>query len=338
MFDGLDEISPLYESIVIDLLDALIKTSNVKIWVTTRPIMKIVLEKKIDLISYLLEPFSEENQKDFLKKFWIKKFGSDNLKRKRINFFVKALMGDSLFKDRFQSNSNDDAGNPLQMKMLAEYFQTNLTTEDEWEGCEQFVLHDNSDPKFPKNLDFNNLFGKVIDRKFEIYANEKGSNTDGKITDDDAYHCYLIHCLKYHELLAFEELFSKEDIEWLTQSRSDNSTRNIEKFGLVEKIDGTFYFVHRSYAEYLVANFLAKMITTENGRLNTKTIEFIFLNILLPKDTTNDIAHFFNGALMKVINPVIDLSHSKEVIKTFEKWEKYGSSSALHLHAFQKGF
>ena len=70
MLDGFDEISPSYEQNVIDLLQALRQTAVEQLWVTTRPHLREDLEDKLQQLSYTLEPFSEESQDEFLRKFW----------------------------------------------------------------------------------------------------------------------------------------------------------------------------------------------------------------------------------------------------------------------------
>jgi hypothetical protein len=70
MLDGFDEISPTYKETVIGLLQALRQTAVQQIWVTTRPHLREELEDKLQQLSYKLEPFSEKNQIEFLRKFW----------------------------------------------------------------------------------------------------------------------------------------------------------------------------------------------------------------------------------------------------------------------------
>jgi len=59
MLDGFDEISPNYKQKVIDLLQALRPTA-------------------VEQLPYTLEPFSEENQVEFLKKFFLFSFFVSN--------------------------------------------------------------------------------------------------------------------------------------------------------------------------------------------------------------------------------------------------------------------
>ena len=70
MLEGFDEISPFYKQTVIDLLQALRQTAVEQLWVTTRSHLRKELEDELQQLSYTLEPFSEDNQVEFLTKFW----------------------------------------------------------------------------------------------------------------------------------------------------------------------------------------------------------------------------------------------------------------------------
>jgi hypothetical protein len=70
MLDGFDEICPFYKDTVIDLMQALRQTAVEQLWVTTRPHLRNELEDKLQQLSYTLQTFSEENQIEFLTKFW----------------------------------------------------------------------------------------------------------------------------------------------------------------------------------------------------------------------------------------------------------------------------
>ena len=69
MLDGFDEISALCKHTFLALLQALRKTAIEQLWVTTRPHLGEELYDELQQLSYTKEPFSEENQFEFLKKF-----------------------------------------------------------------------------------------------------------------------------------------------------------------------------------------------------------------------------------------------------------------------------
>jgi len=70
MLNSFDEISRFYEKTLIHLLQALRQITVEQLWDTTRPHLREDLEDKLQQLAYTLEPFSEENQVEFLTKFW----------------------------------------------------------------------------------------------------------------------------------------------------------------------------------------------------------------------------------------------------------------------------
>jgi len=67
MMDVFYEISPNYKENIIDLLQALRQTAVIQLWVTTRQHLRDELEDNLQQLTYTLEPFSEENQVEFLR-------------------------------------------------------------------------------------------------------------------------------------------------------------------------------------------------------------------------------------------------------------------------------
>uniref|UniRef100_A0A914CHA7 Uncharacterized protein n=1 Tax=Acrobeloides nanus TaxID=290746 RepID=A0A914CHA7_9BILA len=96
MFDGFDEISPDYRETAIHLIQALRNSTIKQIWVTTRPNERDILEDELQQLSYKLEPFSKDNQVDFLTKFWQQKPGLSEVtqaQQERLKDYAEALIG-----------------------------------------------------------------------------------------------------------------------------------------------------------------------------------------------------------------------------------------------------
>jgi predicted NACHT family NTPase len=133
MLDGFDEICPNYKETVIDLLQALRQTAVEQLWVTTRPHQKEELEDKLQQLSYTLEPFSEENQVEFLTKFWsLKDWVTQMYSKEEEAIKVKLeIYAKHLVKKIVQPVSDRDrefTGIPLQCRMLAEAFDEEVKT------------------------------------------------------------------------------------------------------------------------------------------------------------------------------------------------------------------
>ena len=92
MVDGFHEISPIYKKTVIDMLQVLKQTSLEQLWVTTRPHLREDLEDNLQQLSYTLQPFSEVEQDEFLKKLWLQHLDSENTGHDRLRIYATALI------------------------------------------------------------------------------------------------------------------------------------------------------------------------------------------------------------------------------------------------------
>jgi hypothetical protein len=168
MFDGFDEISPFYKDTVIDLLQALRQTAVEQLWVTTRPHLREELEDKLQQLSYTLQPFSEENQVEFLTKYWSLKdwFTEPNDKGKETGKNKLEVYAEHLVNKLAESISDKDrelTGIPLQTRMLAEAFDREVSI---------FYRSAKSMPELPSKLDLLGLYRRFIERKYDIYQEE----------------------------------------------------------------------------------------------------------------------------------------------------------------------
>jgi len=91
------------------------------------------LEDKLQQLSYTLEPFSEENQVEFLRKFWfVKDCFTDVGNDEEVGFKTKLeIYAKHLVRKLSQSIIDKDkqfTGIPLQRHMLAEAFDKEVKT------------------------------------------------------------------------------------------------------------------------------------------------------------------------------------------------------------------
>lgn len=93
MVDGFDEISPQFKQTVIDMLQVLKQTTSLEqLWVTTRPHLREELEDNLQQLSYTLQPFSEVEQVEFLKKFWLETLTLEDMNQDRLQIYATALI------------------------------------------------------------------------------------------------------------------------------------------------------------------------------------------------------------------------------------------------------
>ncbi len=199
LFDGFDEISPMYKEIVIDLLQALKNSAVKQLWVTTRPHMRVTLEDKLQQFSYTLEPFSEKNQIAFLTKFWQQRLKSDAVNKERLAIYPRVLL--KHLAQSIRDREKEFTGIPLQTKMLAEVFEADFKA---------FNKSQQKETSFLKKLSLLDLYDDFVDKKFNIYFEYKTKMPVNSVSGRSVIERDLDNLKPIHQKLALEELFNEQ--------------------------------------------------------------------------------------------------------------------------------
>ena len=316
MLDGFDEISPFYKETVIDLLQALRQTAVEQLWVTTRPHLREELEDHLQQLSYTLEPFSEENQVEFLLKFWCLKDwfsgvgneAEEEVKIKLVNY------AKHLIKKLSQSISDKDkqfTGIPLQCHMLAEAFDKEVQA-----FCQstEFV------PELPYKLDLTGLFEKFIERKYEICLQEKGKISTTNLFANEARKELTKKLVENHQILALKMLFAEEQLDLLhIDSQCTSLDETLTRTGIVQiSNEGKLHFIHRTFAEFYVADYFVKEL--KKGSNIFQQLQDLLLQKIFVENEYRVIRVFIDGLL----------SRSKP---QYEVLKQYGN----HIHDLGNG-
>ena len=291
MLDGFDKISPFYKQTGIDLLQALRQTAVEQLWVTTRPHLRNELEDKLQQLSYTLEPFSEENQIEFLTKFWSLKdwFSEMNNKEQEESKKKFEIFAEKLIKELAKSISDKErefTGIPLQTRMLAEAFDKQVKT---------FCQSVESMPELPLEIDLLGLYERFIERKFDIY---QGGNLQVLLNNAAAIAIQEHHLKSLredHQLLALKMLFTEEQVTQLgTKQHCSYSGEELSRIGIVQVSDeGKLHFIHRTFAEYLVADWLVNRLT--EGNTTSEQVQTFVLKDIFLKESYRLIRAFIDG-------------------------------------------
>jgi hypothetical protein len=102
------------------MLKVLKQTSLGQLWVTTRPNLKENLEDNLQHLSYTLQPFSSDEQVEFLKKFGPENLNLEVTNQDRLQIYAKALITNLV--QSFSDKDKEFTGIPLQTRMIAEIF------------------------------------------------------------------------------------------------------------------------------------------------------------------------------------------------------------------------
>jgi ankyrin repeat protein len=273
MFDGFDKISPFYKETVIDLLQALRQTAVEQLWVTTRPHLREELEDKLQQLSYTLEPFSEGDQVAFLRKFWSLNywFTEPEEDKRKLEIYAEHLIKNLAYS--ISDKDREFTGIPLQTRMLAEAFDREVKIFYQSAECM---------PELPITLDLLGLYERFIERKYDIYQEEKLqiSVTNVAAMALREYHFKTLR--EEHQLLALKVLFTEEQVALFQKIRECSfSTEDLTRTGIVQlSDDGKPHFIHRTFAEYYVADCLVNRLT-EGNKTSEQVLDFILKDIFM---------------------------------------------------------
>jgi len=327
MVDGFDEICPCYKETVIDMLQVLKQTSVAQLWVTTRLHLKEEMEDNLQQLSYTLQPFSEVEQVEFLKKMWLQTSNIKIMNQHRLEMYAATLIRH--LAQSVRDKDKEFTGIPLQIDMLAKAFEEDFAS---------FYLSQKSEPELSHKLDLLGLYRRFTDRKYNIYCKEKyktpaASNMAVKEQQKRDFK----RIKSEHQVLALKALFTEDQVALLQiDNDSPFSDEELARIGIAQRNnEGKLHFIHCTFAEYFVARFVIK-------RLNKKTKphpqmqEFLVSKVLL-RTECQVIRSFLDGFLEKSepSNEALEVYGEKlnDQLKKREHGTLEGTTTALHTAA-----
>lgn len=328
LLDGFDEIRgdrSNRQDKVVELLKFLKSKTSAKVLITTRSYAQETrrLEDELSVLSYDFNPITDERGKkfkEFIERFWRNslrlKYSKEDLDSFEYQEFAEALFDKS--RDIFgEKEVSKFIGIPLQLRMLSEaYLKGDKGFEEnrlKTKGEVQALL---------EGLNISDLYENFVDRKYEIYFDEKNRFSDSLSNSNKERLKKSYH--KDHMRLAFKYYFADEP-QSLQDSNSpfylffsDDSTffankipnndeaSELSRIGVVQiqgvgkdyKID----FIHRTFAEYFVSELIFDRLQkkVENPNYSTESKkrmwEFLLNNIFIQANY-NIIRNFINSKL-----------------------------------------
>jgi ankyrin repeat protein len=195
--------------------------------------------------------------------------------------------------------------------MLAEAFE---------EDFRSFYLSEKSEPELLHKLDLLGVYGRFIDSKYDIFFKEKAKFHPSNIYAERILERESKTLQVEHQLLALEALFGEDQVTFLqSYDRTTFSDEELDMIGIAQRNnEGKPHFVHQTFAEYFVADFLIKQLTRKTKQ-NKQLKELLLNEVLLRKDC-RVIRAFLNG-LLEISKP------STEALKEYgdlldERWNK----------------
>ena len=320
MLDGFDEIDSKIQEKAIQLMRTISQTTLTRLFVTTRPNMDKILETTNLFQFYSLEDFNEDDQINYLTDYWIACFEVQVDQGDSIKTIAESLI--KYVSENVKDNVKGLLGVPLQCRILAESYQSEL---------EEILRNRPNRGQQPaeienflnlQNFDVIGLYRKFMETKRKIFREEKANlPTFNEITDKAIE--YLIKKIEsYLTKLAIETIFTEQkqvDILWPPSTSHKSEAEKTEKeksmaelslkFGLTfrEGENVKVQFIHRTFPEYLVVEYLYKGFLLDSHN-NNKLLEkeavrkLIVYDILLKRRYEGGVQIFFDSALKRVIN------------------------------------
>lgn len=256
--DGLDEVDTTKQELIIKALKQItILLPTLKIWVGMRIHMLESVRKEFPTASLFgLEPFSKTEQIQFLAYNWMV-YASQN-----VDVDAGEILPESENIQAFAikcvelkiENKNINIGNvPLQCDMIAKIYEEKVAKREfDMDLISEHTLH--------------GLYDSCIERYFEIYLNKvgcvllkPGSYLSIKLYRDMIY---------LHTYYALKLLISEEIADWYKQQTptrfktTDEYKNDVLDYGILVALEPP-KFVHRTFAEFLVADFICDVLCTD---------------------------------------------------------------------------
>ena len=161
------------------------------------------------------------------------------------------IYAEKLIKKLSESINDKDidfTGIPLQTRMLAEAF---------YEGFKIFYESAESKPEISNKLDLLGLYEIFVEKKYEIYQEEKLQVSVNNVAAIQQRERDLKSLRLDYQLLALKTLLNEEQMARLPKNRECLfSVEDLTSFGIVQiNCEGKLQFIHRTFAEYYVAIF-----------------------------------------------------------------------------------
>ncbi len=318
MLDGFDEIDTQRQNKVIDLIKSLRLTELNALYITTRSHCNEKLEKPLNHFSFTLENFSRDDQINFLTNYWENKFGMPSTTMRDdgpLRRFVESLV------DRLSKTLKDKErafiGIPLQCQILAECFESQLSKDNIEKGLNVDSLLQDVDA----NMNLESLYRQLMKKKREIYRQEKIKSKSHNPLVDTHIEDDMKHLKSYLTKLALKTIVSKqEDLDILLgKKRSFQSELKLEKkrqkrndygvrFGLLNNTNeqGKMQFLHRTYAEYLMAKYLYQGFHLDEKRhnklLDEESVRHLIAGEILVNPQYNGVLVFFDSMMKAIVH------------------------------------
>lgn len=299
LLDAVDEVAPKFVLQVLTLIHIL--SEKIQLWITTRPHLKNDLENILsNKIVLEFSPFLENDQIKCATNYWKKELNLDGeINVHKLRVCAKSII--SLFAD---SIVEWGAYTLLVTSMIAETYLKNV---------QEYVESSGQTLALPEYIDIFDLFKEFVIKKLLIVSNEKGTLVAKEKADNEIF-SYIIAVFERFALKITFEFDTPNGYVYHDDHFLDKiviiDRHNIQRCGLlVVSSNGETYFIHITFAEFFIANFVVKSL---NNPPNSKDIaaklkfkvamDILFKSILLDFFEFTTLAKFIGEGMKYVRN------------------------------------
>jgi hypothetical protein len=149
----------------------------------------------------------------------------------------------------------------------------------------EFCQSSESMPELKASFQLLELYGRFIGRKYDIYQEEKCKIPVTNVGATERREADLNTLKEDHLLLAMKVLFTEEQVAlFQNKGRCTLSNEQLTSIGIVQvSDDGKPHFIHRTFAEYYVADCLVNRLTGENNT-SQQVLDFILKDVFQKED------------------------------------------------------
>lgn len=319
--DGLDEVS-IYEKEVIKLIRKLNEISKEnKIFLSSRPLETLLrnIKNEFNVASCKLQPFERFDQSEFLKKFW--KVNMESFSENSFENFIETLLKN--LKKKINDSGIEFSSIALHLYMIAVTFKKRFENFNTSKFDEMYYHQNQYTDDISK---ISELYKSFIRTKcYEIFYDDKLKIERSVKGIKNMAECYFNSFIEKNKLLALNSMFSDDQINLLLDRKSlgelEKYKIEIENSGedigiVVHIVDKKPFYVHKTFAEYFIADFFISLFNDENVSEKSPAVNFFFKNILDESNST--LCYFFNDMLNSEINGKIEKFGIVDIVKDLD--------------------
>lgn len=236
LIDGFDEISPRFKKFNVKLMSAVKTLTKNQVWISSRTHLKEELEEKFGSNTYMLMPFTRDDREIFLAEV-IKEKNMEAVELPKLFNKIKTF---ALSFDRWVGPEVEQLANPLLLRMIADLVD-DIDYDFDSSGFNIFLIYKSFVNKMLRN------------------CMKKGREAESDIVE---YIRSSKNIMRVYQKFAFNVVFDEkwnDSIDSTVKKLPELTVDEIVRVGLVTKgHSGSMNFVHRTFAEYFVADYFTK--------------------------------------------------------------------------------